>query len=138
MIKLRHSGIVVRNLEKTLNFYTHLGFKVVKDVVESGKFIDTIVGFDECKVRTVKMVCDDNQMIELLFYINPKSDDFTKKINSIGCSHLALTVNNIESLYKNLVNMGVEFINPPNFNGEVKVAFCKDPNDVYLELVEEL
>ena len=47
MIKLRHSGIVVRNLEKTLDFYTHLGFKVVKDVVESGKFIDTIVGFNE-------------------------------------------------------------------------------------------
>ena len=44
----------------------------------------------------------------------------------------------IAMIYENLLNMGVEFISEPVSNGKVKVAFCKDPNDVYLELVEEL
>ena len=49
-----------------------------------------------------------------------------------------MTVDDIESVYKRLTEQGVEFINPPESNGKVKVAFCKDPNDVWLELVEEL
>ena len=138
MIKnIRHSGIVARDLTKTYNFYLGLGFNAVSDEQERGKFIDTILGLDNCEVRTIKMKCG-NQMIELLEYKNPKSEDFTKRVNSIGCSHLALTVNDVQSLYEDLVGTGVEFVNPPFSNGKVKVAFCKDPNDVYLELVEEL
>jgi len=138
ILNVRHSGIVVRDLKKSLDFYKYLGFKVVSDEMESGNFIDRILGFDDCKIHTIKMVCDGEQMIELLKYENPVSDDFTKVVNSIGCSHLALTVNDIKSLYDDLIGKDVEFINPPASNGKVMVAFCKDPNDVWLELVEEL
>tara|TARA_R110000796_G_scaffold123761_4_gene238198 strand:- start:17525 stop:17941 length:417 start_codon:yes stop_codon:yes gene_type:complete len=138
MVKIRHSGIVVRDLVASLDFYLAFGFSVVSDQLESGKFIDDILGFKDCKVRTVKMVCKNNQMLELLHYKDPKSEDFKKRVNSIGCSHLAFTVEDLESLYISLVEKGVKFINPPAVNEKVKVAFCKDPNDVYLELVEEL
>ena len=102
MIKMRHAGIVVRDLKKSLNFYEYLGFKVVSDEVETGEFIDKILGFEKCEVRTIKMICFEKQMIELLEYKNPQSPDFKKLINSVGCSHLALTVSNLEFLYKNL------------------------------------
>tara|TARA_Y100001973_G_C5069724_1_gene266921 strand:- start:28 stop:444 length:417 start_codon:yes stop_codon:yes gene_type:complete len=138
MIKnIRHSGVVVRNIVESYNFYKGLGFNVVSDEIEKGRFLNTILGIDDCEIRVIKMSCG-NQMIELLGYINPQSKDFEKRINSIGCSHLAMTVNDIESVYKKLTKQGVEFINPPESNEKVKVAFCKDPNDVWLELVEEL
>ena len=138
MIKnIRHSGIVVRDIIESYNFYVDLGFMIESDEIEKGKFLDTILGIDGCEIRVMKMSCG-NQMIELLEYKEPKSKDFEKKINSIGCSHLAMTVDDIESVYKRLTEQGVEFINPPESNGKVKVAFCKDPNDVWLELVEEL
>ena len=135
---IRHSGIVVRDIIESYNFYVDLGFMIESDEIEKGKFLDTILGIDGCEIRVMKMSCD-NQMIELLGYQNPKSlDDKFRRINSIGCSHLAMTVDDIESVYKRLTEQGVEFINPPESNGKVKVAFCKDPNDVWLELVEEL
>ena len=138
MVKnIRHSGIVVRDIIESYNFYVDLGFMIESDEIEKGKFLDTILGIDGCEIRVMKMSCG-NQMIELLEYKEPKSKDFEKKINSIGCSHLAMTVYDIESVYKKLTEQGVEFINPPESNGKVKVAFCKDPNDVWLELVEEL
>ena len=138
MIKnIRHSGIVVRDIIESYNFYVELGFLIESDEIEKGKFLDTILGIDGCEIRVMKMSCG-NQMIELLEYKEPKSKDFEKKINSIGCSHLAMTVYDIESVYKKLTEQGVEFINPPESNEKVKVAFCKDPNDVWLELVEEL
>jgi catechol 2,3-dioxygenase-like lactoylglutathione lyase family enzyme len=135
---IRHSGIVVRDIIESYNFYRGLGFDVVSDEIEKGKFLDTILGMKDCEIRIIKMSCS-NQMIELLEYDNPESQDFDlKTIYSIGCSHLAMTVDDIESVYIKLTEQGVEFINPPESNGKVKVAFCKDPNDVWLELVEEL
>ena len=56
----------------------------------------------------------------------------------MGCTHFAVTVDDIDELYGDLIMSGVHFIKEPISNGKVKVAFCKDPNDVYIELVEEL
>jgi len=140
MIKnIRHSGIVVRDIIESYNFYIDLGFMIESDEIEKGKFLDTILGIDGCEIRVIKMVCD-NQMIELLGYQIDSTfgEDFERKVNSTGCSHLAMTVNDLDLTYDKLIKKGVEFINPPESNGKVKVAFCKDPNDVYLELVEEL
>lgn len=134
---IRHIGIVVRDISESYNFYTNLGFIVKSDEIESGNFLDTIIGIKKCQIRIIKMIYN-NQMIELLEYQTPKSYDHKKEINSIGCSHIALTVNNLELIYKTLLDSGIKFINAPESNEKVKVAFCKDPNDVYLELVEEL
>ena len=135
---LRHLGIVVRDMDKSLKFYKYLGYEVISDMKEDGKFIDKILGLKDSDLRTVKMTCDNNHMIELLDYSNPISDDNSKRVNYVGCSHFTLSVSNIESLYEDLSKNNVEFISKPISNGKVKVAFCKDPNDVYLELVEEL
>tara|TARA_R100000742_G_C4245240_1_gene64263 strand:+ start:354 stop:776 length:423 start_codon:yes stop_codon:yes gene_type:complete len=136
---IRHSGIVVRDITESYNFYRGLGFIIESDEIEKGEFLETILGIDDCEIRVIKMSCD-NQMIELLGYRIESTfgKDIEKKVNDIGCSHLAMTVDDIESVYKKLTEQGVEFINPPKSNGKVKVAFCKDPNDVWLELVEEL
>ena len=139
MIKnIRHLGIVVRDMEKSLEFYRYLGYEVIADMKEDSRFIDKILGLNDSDLRTVKMTYGDNHMIELLYYTNPISEDNLKQVNFVGCSHFALSVSDIESLYEDLSKIGVEFISKPISNGKVKVAFCKDPNDVYLELVEEL
>ena len=135
---IRHLGIVVRDIDKSLEFYKYLGYEVVADVKEDGIFIDKILGLRDSDLRTVKMTYMGRHMIELLHYINPISEDNLKRVNFVGCSHFALSVSDIESLYKNLLKIGVEFISEPISNGKVKIAFCKDPNDVYIELVEEL
>ena len=68
MVKnIRHSGIVVRDIIESYNFYVDLGFMIESDETENGKFLDTILGIDGCEIRIMKMSCD-NQMIELLGY----------------------------------------------------------------------
>ena len=82
MVKnIRHSGIVVRDIIESYNFYVDLGFMIESDEIEKGKFLDTILGIDGCEIRVMKMSCD-NQMIELLDYIKPKSKDFEKRMMS--------------------------------------------------------
>lgn len=140
MVKeIRHTGIVVDNLEDSLWFYQEkMGFKVFKYMNESGPFIDKILGLEFVKVTTVKMFIRDSQMIELLDFHTHKKDTVKSAINSIGPTHLAFTVDNLDEMYSDLSNEGVEFVSAPMNakDGSVRVAFCKAPEGTYIELVE--
>lgn len=143
MKNIRHFGIVVSDIEKSLHFYKDLlGLKIKIDTIEKGNFIDTILGLENIQVRTIKMLADEgNTLVELLWYQSHQGRKIeNKKIFDIGASHLALTVDNLESLYQKLKEGGVKFIAPPQVSpdGKAKVAFCFDPDDVPVELVEEL
>ena len=53
-MKVRHVGITVSNLEKSISFYRDLlGFSVTKEMDESGQHIDNFSGLENIDVRTV-------------------------------------------------------------------------------------
>lgn len=142
MKAVRHTGIVVSNLEKSLHFYRDiLGLKVQRDMLEEGEFIDNISGLKNVKVRTIKMSADDNNLIELLYYESHKRKPRkNNELPNIGVSHPAFTVENIDYEYKRLKEKGVKFNCPPQISpdGKAKVTFCYDPDGVSIELVEVL
>ena len=141
MTSIRHTGIVVTDIEKSIQFYNrYFGFEVQKDMVESGKYIDNFCSLDNVKVRTVKMALENGDMIELLDFVSHPERNKTKKINHIGCSHMALTVENLDELYNMMKDNDVFFNYEPQFSpdGQAKATFCKDPDGTFLELVEIL
>ena len=52
---IRHTGIVVRNLEKSAKFYCALGFVKDNQATEEGIFIDTVVGMENTKLAWQKI-----------------------------------------------------------------------------------
>ncbi len=143
MIKnIRHTGLVVNDISKIKNFYVSLGFKIVKEDIEEGAFIDILTGFKDSKLHTVKMKTDNSSMIELIKYLNPVSPNISQSSqpNSLGCSHFAMTVDNANAICKLIKKNGGTEINPPakNMDRTVKVAYCYDPEGVLIEVVEEL
>ena len=62
------------------------------------------------------------------------------EICNIRASHIAFTADNIDYEYKKLKKQGVKFNCPPQISpdGRAKVTFCYDPDNVPIELVEEL
>ena len=92
---LRHIGITVSDLDKSLFFYRDLlGFTVAREMNESGRFIDSISKLSNVKVKTVKLNApsENGGMIELLCYESHKSDTSFNQIHNCGISHFALTV----------------------------------------------
>lgn len=137
--RLRHTGIVVIDLDESLQFYTQkMGFVISKRMDESGSFIDKILGFDNLNITTVKMTLHEGQMIELLDFKAHKTKPLSKRINDIGPTHLAFTVSNVDDVYEDFSNDGIEFISVPTISpdGYAKVAFCRAPEGTYIELVE--
>jgi len=140
MIKdVRHVGIVVSDMEKSLKFYRDLlGLKIKSLVSEQGEFLDNMLAHENVKNKVAKLVTEQgNALVELIdsrSYGNKKDRDFF----TIGASHFALTVDDLEKTYDYLIKNGVKFIAPPQQtpDGFAKVTFCEDPDGTPIELVE--
>ena len=142
IIKIRHTGVVVRDLIKSLKFYEGLGFKLVSRQIEQGDFIDQVVGLKKVKVETAKLLSPCGGMLELLrYHSHPIRKDYSKQqSNKLGCSHIALSVSSITRTLKVISEFGGSFVNPPAKSqcGNYLVAYCHDLEGTLIELVEEL
>jgi catechol 2,3-dioxygenase-like lactoylglutathione lyase family enzyme len=140
--QLRHTGLVVADLKGALSFWRDLlGFKVEKQMDESGPHIDAMMGLKDVRVTTVKMTAPQGGMLELLhFQSHPDSPAWLGQPYSTGFTHIAITVGNMDMALKKLSDAGVIFPAPPQYSpdGSVKVIYCKGPEGVLLELVERL
>lgn len=140
--KIRHTGIVVRDLEKAVRFYEGLGFKLWKRDMEAGAFTETVVGLKDVNVETVKFKSPCGGLIELLQYHSHPVDAVIQKqpSNQPGCSHIAITVYDIDKTLNYIKQNGGSVVNPPETSphGKVRVAYCHDPEGILLEVVEEL
>jgi len=140
MIKdVRHMGIVVSDMEKSLKFYRDLlGLKVKSLVDEEGEFLDNMLAHENVKNKVAKLYAKNgNALVELIdskSYGNKKDRDFF----TIGASHFALTVDDLNETYDYLIKNGVKFTAPPQQSpdGFAKVTFCEDPDGTLIELVE--
>jgi predicted enzyme related to lactoylglutathione lyase len=138
---IRHFGIVVKKLDESLSFYKDLlKFTIFKEMNESGVEISNFLGIKNVKVKTVKMKNISGQMIELLYYDDNDLHDNTIKINQIGPTHLALSVNDLDATYNIFLKRQIKFISPPQITADkfAKVAFCIAPEGTFIELVQEL
>ena len=143
MIKsIRHTGIVVQNLEKAVFFWKNvMGFKLDKKLDESGKHLDIVLGLEDVKVTTVKMSALDGTMIELLkFYSHSDKREWRGRPFTTGLTHIALTVNNLSKTCQKLVDNGVIFIGEPQLSpdGYAKFVFGRGPENLLIEFVEVL
>ena len=117
MIKIRHTGIVSKNLKKSIYFWVNLiGFRIVKTLNEEGDLIDKIIGYKNAKVKTIKLEDNFKNLIEILFFLNsPKLLKTKIKPYSLGYTNISLTVKNINYLYKNLKKNKIIFNSAPKY-----------------------
>jgi len=143
MIKqIRHTGIVVRDLQRAIRFYEGLGFSLWKRELETGAFLEQVVGITGAKIETAKLKAACGSMIELLQYqSHPIKKSITPQLsNQLGCSHIAFTVDSIEETLNSIQKAGGSLVNTPALapTGQVKVAYCHDHEGNLLEIVEEV
>jgi glyoxylase I family protein len=124
-----HVGMTSSNLDETIAFYCGLlGLKVVlvKSTGEGGRIAFLEIG---------------GVMLEI---VQPAASVTTParevSLGEAGIRHITFRVDDVEKTYETLRAAGVEFTVPPRkaANAELirKVAFCKDPDGIIVELLE--
>lgn len=140
---IRHVGIVVEDVPRALMFYQNLlGLVVQHSAEEAGSFIDGLLGLRDVRVHTIKMSAPEGPtLLELLKYDHPEIRvGEHRTVNTLGLTHVAITVHDLQSTWHKLSHAGVKFINPPQTapSGNAKVCYCQDFDGNFLELVEML
>lgn len=141
ILEMRHVGIVVNNLQKSLDFFVNvLGFKIFKKMNEKGKYIDSVLNLKKADVITVKMKAPDRSLIELLKFKNYRTFNNPKKIYSSGLTHISFTVKDLDKTFKLLEKKKIKFFSIPQVtpDGSAKVVFFRGPENLILELVQVL
>ncbi|MDF3073404.1 MAG: gloA [Alphaproteobacteria bacterium] len=125
--RMLHTMIRVKDLDKSLDFYTRLmGMKVLrKRDVPGGKYSLAFVGYGEER---------SNAVIELTY--NWGKDDGYEMGTAFG--HLAIGVPDAYAVCERLAAEGVKIPRPagPVQHGTTVIAFVEDPDGYKIELIQ--
>jgi lactoylglutathione lyase len=124
-IRFWYTGIRVKNLGESIKFYREaLGFKIVfraKMMAHEGTFV-------QMRTPTGK------QILELNYY--PETSKFYEDYSTGSeLDHIGLYVSNVREQYRRLIELGCEPAVEPFSQGQWVLAFVKDPNGIWLELI---
>ena len=74
----RHTGLVVKNLERSRKFYCGLlNFKVIQSIIEEGNYFNKLINEKNLRAKVIKAKLPDNVVLELLEFINAKKRQST-------------------------------------------------------------
>jgi lactoylglutathione lyase len=124
-VRFWYTGIRVKDLKESVRFYTEaLGFQVVV----RGKMSSHEGTYVQMRTPTGK------QILELNYY--PETSKFFEGyVCGSELDHLGFYVKNVREQFKRLVELGCEPAVEPFNQGSWVLAFVRDPNGVWLELI---
>jgi lactoylglutathione lyase len=126
-LRFVYTGIRVKNMDKSIRFYTEImGMKVAE---KREKTVPT-----RGEVVTLKSPNSD-QLLELNYY-QKESEFYAPYLNGEELDHLAFDVENLESCISELRRENIEIIVEPYAIGGWREAFIKDPNGIWIELLQ--
>ena len=120
--RILHTMLRVRNLERSLNFYTQqLGMRLLRrEEYPEGKFTLAFIGYGDEHANTV---------IELTH--NWDRDAYE---HGTAFGHIALAVNDIENVCRNLESADVKIVRPP---GPMKLISTNRSKPEIIALIED-
>ena len=123
-----HVGMTVKNIDLSLAFYVDLlGLKLV--VRRRGRNGDEIAFLDAGNAM-LEMVCPATGALV--------AEDVA--VGRAGLRHLTFRFDDIETVYKTLEAADCDMVEPPRtaHNPDIvrRVAFCRDPDGIMIELTE--
>jgi glyoxylase I family protein len=150
LLGFHHTGIVVKDLDEMVRFYTEvLGLKVKLELDSNAPPEGNHTGIPDSQRKLVFLGLDtaanetnaDRHQIELVHYIEPPAADVAIDKHQIGAMHVCLEVDNLQSEYERLQSKGVTFATEPKYSqppgqGRVGVIYGQDPEGNWFELIE--
>lgn len=141
-VQVRHTGITVADLDRSLAFWCDaLGFEVLSRSTASGPAVGAVPGVPGAKIE-IAMVRGGGHTVELLQYIEP-GDRQTVRPRScdVGSWHLALFVEDMDAALAALADHGFQPLNPPvvmetGAQAGRKSVYARDSDGTTIELTQ--
>ena len=142
MIKdIHHTSFTVSNMEKSIEFYRDiLGLELKWDSLAAGvKFkgeaADKVTNCPGTELRIVFFSAGSNR-IELVEYAPTGKPQVDNKASDTGSAHVCFKTDNIEELYRKLLENKARLHCAPQQLDNAKVMYFRDPDGIILEAAQ--
>ena len=138
---MNHTGFVVADLEKSVDFYVNVvGLKMVTRRERNGGPISQVLDYTDTHIKAALMGLEgeEGHILELIEYINPQSAQRpTEERAVLGASHLAFNVTDMQETFAKLLEAGAKELNPPiEVSPGRIVCYLQDPDANWIELLD--
>jgi catechol 2,3-dioxygenase-like lactoylglutathione lyase family enzyme len=127
-----HVALVTPDMDRLVKFYTQiLGIEphTRRDSIRDSPKLDDIANIDGLKMRAAWFKTGSIGL-EMWSFENPKTLEAQKPspYHQIGYNKVVFEVENIDSEYKRLKDLGVKFLSEPVSNKNYSVVYARDPD----------
>ncbi|GJM36820.1 MAG: hypothetical protein DHS20C19_01870 [Acidimicrobiales bacterium] len=142
---LFHFTVEVTDFERSLEFYTTLGFRVLRDNrdVIWPRMVARNFGMPVAQGRGALLGIGDgpdHTRLDLIQWLEPEPDPPPPGQRELRVPRvIALRTRNVAAAYEDLLAKGIEFVSQPQSAeqaGIINVCSCRDPDGYIVELIE--
>ena len=138
--RVNHTGISVADIDRSLGFYRDLlGLELIFDSdVDDVEPLNAVVGMNKARGRVAWLMAGDT-MIELWQWNQPEGRDLPEDYRPAdrGVTHFALQTDDVDALYRLVVDAGYHANTAPLDLGLHKTTYIRGPDQEIIEILED-
>jgi catechol 2,3-dioxygenase-like lactoylglutathione lyase family enzyme len=144
-VSLFHFTLSVSSLERSIAFYTAVGFHVLRDHrdVIWPDYVANQFGLERAQGRGALLAIGDEPLhtrLDLIEWLEPEARFPDTPLARTAPRIIAIRVENVRAAYGDLRARGIAFLTPPRgpdaATGIEAVVCCRDPDRTIVELIE--
>ena len=140
--RMDNVGIVVKDLDATIAFFTELGLTLEGRMPIDGEWAGRVTGVRGQRVEVAMMrTPDGHSRVELSRFDAPviASDHRAAPVNSLGYLRVMFTVEDIDDTLARLVKMGASVVDEVvNYENIYRLCYIRSPEGILIGLAQEL
>jgi catechol 2,3-dioxygenase-like lactoylglutathione lyase family enzyme len=140
--RMDHVGIVVDDLVAATAFFVELGFELQGEASVEGSWVDRVVGLEGVRAELAMVQTPDGHgRIELAKFHAPSGEggDRDTPANTPGIRHLALAVDDIDTVVARLRAHGTELVGEvENYKDIYRLCYVRGPEGIIIELAQRI
>ena len=141
--RMDNVGIVVDNLEATIEFFRELGLELEGRTMVEGEWAGRVTGLGDQRVEIAMMrTPDGHSRLELSRFLVPPvvADHRSAPVNALGYLRVMFAVDDIDETLARLLEHGAELVSTEvvRYEDSYRLCYIRGPEGLLIGLAEEL
>lgn len=140
--RMDNVGIVVEDLEITIDFFRELGLELEGQSMIEGEWAGRVTGLGDQRVEIAMMrTPDSHSRLELCRFLAPPviADHRNAPVNTLGYLRVMFTVDDIDETLENLRKRGAQLVGEVvQYQDTYRLCYIRGPEGLLIGLAQEL
>ena len=141
--RMDNMGIVVEDLDGTIEFFRELGLELEGRATVEGAWAGRVTGLGDQRVETAMMrTPDGHSRLELSRFLDPPvvADHRNAPVNALGYLRVMFAVDDIDETLARLSKLGAQLVSSEvvQYEEAYRLCYIRGPDGLLIGLAEEL